>query len=100
MNTLDSDHYLLSVKLLRDKVQDFNQYPFSLDVIRQLDNIEFHPKVTFIIGENGTGKKVALKIFGSPLAHHTPSSSNISDWLKISADLKMDIFYEPKVILM
>lgn len=61
MNILDVDHYLLSVKLLRDKVEDFNQYPFSLDVIRQLDSIEFHPKVTFIIGENGTGKSTLLE---------------------------------------
>lgn len=61
MNILDVDHYLLSVKLLRDKVENFNQYPFSLDVIRQLDSIEFHPKVTFIIGENGTGKSTLLE---------------------------------------
>lgn len=61
MNTLDANHYLLSAKLLRDKVEDFNQYPFSLDVIRQLDSIEFHPKVTFIIGENGTGKSTLLE---------------------------------------
>lgn len=61
MSTLDANHYLLSAKLLRDKIKNFNQYPFSLDVIRKLDNIEFHPKVTFIIGENGTGKSTLLE---------------------------------------
>jgi predicted ATPase len=61
MSTLDSNQYLLSAKLLRDKIEDFNQYPFSLDIIRQLDRIEFHPKVTFIIGENGTGKSTLLE---------------------------------------
>lgn len=61
MNALDSNHYLLGIKLLREKVEDFNRYPFSLDVIQQLDGIEFHPKVTFIIGENGTGKSTLLE---------------------------------------
>ncbi len=61
MSTLDANHYLRSVQLLRDRVEDFNQYPFSLDVIRQLDSIELHPKVTFIIGENGTGKSTLLE---------------------------------------
>ena len=61
MNILDANHYLLSVKLLRDKVSSFDQYPFSLDVIRRLDSIEFHPKITFIIGENGTGKSTLLE---------------------------------------
>ena len=61
MNTLDANHYLLRIKLLRNKVEDFNQYPFSLDVIQHLDSIEFHPKVTFVIGENGTGKSTLLE---------------------------------------
>jgi len=57
----ESDHYLLRVKLLREKIEDFNKYPFSLDVIRQLDSFDLHPKVTFIIGENGTGKSTLLE---------------------------------------
>ena len=61
MNTLSATHYLLSVELLRDKVESFNQFPFSLDVIQQLDTIKFHPKVTFIVGENGTGKSTLLE---------------------------------------
>lgn len=61
MSSLDATHYLLDMKLMRDKVSSFNQYPFNLDAIRNLDNIEFHPKVTFIVGENGSGKSTLLE---------------------------------------
>ena len=53
--------YLRSIKLLRDKIDSFNQYPFSLPIFRELDYLEFHPQVTFIVGENGTGKSTLLE---------------------------------------
>src|SRR5690349_14900221 len=53
--------YLRSIKLLRDKIDCFNQYPFSLPLFRDLDDLEFHPQVTFIVGENGTGKSTLLE---------------------------------------
>jgi predicted ATPase len=61
MKTLDAKHYLISLSLQRDKVPAFSEYPFCLPVIRNLSKIEFHPSVTFIIGENGTGKSTLLE---------------------------------------
>lgn len=58
---LEAKHFLLSAELLRERVQSFSAYPFSLRAIRELKKIEFHPKVTFIIGENGTGKSTLLE---------------------------------------
>ncbi|MGH8491213.1 MAG: AAA family ATPase [Gammaproteobacteria bacterium] len=55
------DHYLLEVQLLRDKVALFNEYPFSLPAIRHLHRLVLHPAVTFLIGENGTGKSTLLE---------------------------------------
>jgi len=43
-----------------DKV-DFNQYPFSLSVIKNLKEIEFPTQVTFFVGENGSGKSTILE---------------------------------------
>jgi len=54
-------HYLLKMQLLRDKVESFDQYPYSLPVIKNLESLEFHPKVTFIVGENGSGKSTLLE---------------------------------------
>ena len=61
MRALDAEHYLLELKLKRDKVPSFDQYPFSLPVVRHLHTLELHPKVTFIIGENGSGKSTLLE---------------------------------------
>lgn len=53
--------YLRSVQLNRDKIPSFTKYPFCLSAIRNLDTLDLHPKVTFIIGENGTGKSTILE---------------------------------------
>lgn len=59
--TIDAKHYLLDVRLLRDKVPSFEEYPFSLPAVRGLDRVSFHPAVTFLVGENGAGKSTLLE---------------------------------------
>lgn len=61
MRALDAEHYLLEVKLRRDKIPSFDAYPFSLPIVRNLLTLELHPEVTFIIGENGSGKSTLLE---------------------------------------
>ena len=61
MKAIETQHYLLQLRLLRDKVPSFEQFPFSLPAIRNLDTITLHPAVTFIVGENGTGKSTLLE---------------------------------------
>lgn len=53
--------YLLHLELLRERVPSFDRYPYSLPAFRNLDRLLFHPKVTFFIGENGTGKSTLLE---------------------------------------
>ncbi len=36
-------------------------YPFNLPVIESLDSIQFDPRVTFFVGENGSGKSSLLE---------------------------------------
>lgn len=55
------NNYIRSVELLRDKVPSFSEYPFNLAVIRELSGLEFHSKVTYFVGENGTGKSTILE---------------------------------------
>ena len=61
MEALAAQHYVLSVKLRRDKVGSFDEYPFSLPVVRHLDTLELHPAVTFLVGENGSGKSTLME---------------------------------------
>lgn len=53
--------YLLHLRLLRERVRDFDQFPYCLPAIRNLDTLPFHPKVTFFVGENGSGKSTLLE---------------------------------------
>lgn len=61
MRAVDQKHYLLEIKLLREKVESFDRYPFNLPAVRHLTSLELHPAVTFLIGENGTGKSTLLE---------------------------------------
>ena len=61
MGVLESNQYLRSIELKRDSVKSFFKYPFCLPAIKNLSSLEFHPKVTFIVGENGTGKSTILE---------------------------------------
>lgn len=53
--------YLRSAELLRERVPDFGNYPFSVPAVRHLETFNFHPKVTFLVGENGTGKSTLIE---------------------------------------
>ena len=61
MHALTARHYVMAIKLRRDKVASFDQYPFTLPVVRNLDELELHPAVTFLVGENGSGKSTLLE---------------------------------------
>ncbi|MFC5466531.1 AAA family ATPase [Lederbergia graminis] len=55
------NQYIRSVKLLREYISSHNKYPFNLPIIKELDELEFHPQVTYLIGENGMGKSTLLE---------------------------------------
>jgi predicted ATPase len=38
-----------------------NRYPFNLPALRQLTSLDLHPKVTYLTGENGTGKSTLIE---------------------------------------
>ncbi len=61
MNTETLNQYIRSIELEREKIPGSSEYPFCLDVIKNLETLDFHPKVTFIVGENGSGKSTLLE---------------------------------------
>lgn len=56
-----SPQFLRSIRLLREEVPSFDEYPFSLPAIRELFELSFHPAITYLVGENGTGKSTLLE---------------------------------------
>ena len=53
--------YLREISIKRDKVGDCKSFPFDLPVFREFEALEFHPDVTFFVGENGTGKSTLVE---------------------------------------
>lgn len=52
---------LKSITLLRERVQDWGSYPFSVPAIRNLETLALRSRVCFFAGENGTGKSTLLE---------------------------------------
>lgn len=53
--------FLRSVVLKRDSVTGFEAYPFDIPAVRNLTELSFHPAVTYLVGDNGTGKSTLLE---------------------------------------
>lgn len=53
--------YLRKIRINWPDVTDRELYPFSIPAIEKLQEIEFHPDVTFLIGENGSGKSTLIE---------------------------------------
>jgi predicted ATPase len=53
--------HLKKIILNQSKFPTREHYPFNLDIIQSLTQIEFPKPVVFFVGENGTGKSTLLK---------------------------------------
>ncbi len=52
---------LKSVKLLREQVTSWDEYPFNIPPIASLDALQITSRICFFVGENGTGKSTLLE---------------------------------------
>ncbi|NLR62575.1 AAA family ATPase [Chitinophaga polysaccharea] len=52
---------LMEVSLKKDKIPSKDQYPFSIPALRNFSSLKFHPKVTYLSGENGMGKSTLIE---------------------------------------
>lgn len=59
--TFETRPFVSEIRLLRERVPSFGEYPFSLPALKSLRSIELHPRVTFFVGENGSGKATLVE---------------------------------------
>jgi len=52
--------YLKSLQW-KEEIGHLPIFPYQLPIFRQLEQFEFHPNVTFIVGENGIGKSTFIE---------------------------------------
>lgn len=53
--------FLREIRLERDRVTDWNKYPFSIPAIQHLETLELSPGATIFVGENGSGKSTLIE---------------------------------------
>lgn len=63
------------MRLARESVPSFGAYPFSLAAVAGLETIEFHPAVTFFVGENGSGKSTLMEAIAVALGLNAEGGS-------------------------
>ncbi len=64
---MEAKPYLRDIELKRGDIESFEEYPFCLPVVRELDSLTFHPDVTFFVGENGTGKSTLIEAIATAM---------------------------------
>ncbi|MBT2617644.1 MULTISPECIES: AAA family ATPase [unclassified Bacillus (in: firmicutes)] len=95
--------YIRGICLNRDRISSYDHFPLDLPVIRHLQEVAFHPSVTYVIGENGMGKSTLLE--GIAIAYgfnpeggtlnfnfsNYDSHSNLDEYLRLKRGV-----YKPK----
>lgn len=59
--TMREPQFFNGVRLKRDTIPSFDEFPFNLPSVERLHELAFHPNVTFFVGENGMGKSTLLE---------------------------------------
>ncbi|MCW3465218.1 AAA family ATPase [Chitinophaga nivalis] len=52
---------LIELLLNREKITHPREYPFNIPALKKFTALKFHPKVTYLTGENGMGKSTLIE---------------------------------------
>ncbi len=95
----DTSQYIRSLSINWDQVSREhinNQHPFDLPIMKFMEELSFHPQVTFIVGENGVGKSTFIEAIASAYGFNPEggtknmnfsteaSHSNLHNYLRLS----------------
>lgn len=88
-----SKQFLMWIKLNLPGLEKEEMFPYNLPIIKNTKEIEFHDKVTFFIGENGTGKSTILEAIAIKLGLNPEGGSKnfIFETKKTHSDLHENI---------
>jgi predicted ATPase len=56
-----SESFLKCCQFIKKETIDTSRYPFCLPLFTHHTEVQFHPQITFFVGENGSGKSTLLE---------------------------------------
>ena len=84
---MDRRSLLRSIRLDPDRVEDPAAFPFTLPAVAALrDEIALHPEVTFLVGENGSGKSTILEAVADKLDLDAEGGDTVMTFVEHRAD--------------
>ncbi len=99
MLTEGFNQYIREIEVIKDESKS-NVYPFNLNSVKNLDYIKLHPNVTFLVGENGSGKSTFLEAVAIAYGFNAEGGSKnfnfstedshsvLSEYIKLSKGVK------------
>lgn len=87
--------YIREAYLRKDRLISYDHFPLNLPIIRNFQDLIFHPNVTYIIGENGMGKSTLLEAIAIALGFNPEggtlnfnfssydSHSNLNEYIRV-----------------
>lgn len=69
--------HLKSITVREFSAQDTGSFPFNLEIIRSLREIQFASPVTFFVGENGSGKSTVLETLACAVESITVGAESV-----------------------
>lgn len=97
---MNSKLMINEIILDRDKIDNYDKYPFNIPIVKDFEKLIINSPVTFFVGENGVGKSTFIEAIavnlGLPKEGGTENfmyetndtTSNLRDYLKIKIDNK------------
>lgn len=73
---MNSNLFIRKIVLDRDKIDNFNKYPFNIDIVKNFEELEFNKPVTFFVGENGIGKSTFIEAIAVSLGLNPEGGTN------------------------